>query len=252
MSATVSKAISWTLDPVVLFLLLLVLITIFASERRLTIYLLLLSFGMGVLGFSPLPEFLMETLEGTHSYDEKEIEFKEYAVVLGGDNIRIFKSNNQFDYSDSFDRVGEALHLYRQKKIAKIILTGGDVDYKGMLVNESTSSAKWLVAMGVNEVDILTEENSRSTRENALFVKEIINAHKISEFYLITSASHMRRALGVFKKLGMNAVPLPVDYRVRGQNKPAWKYFGLSKLNILKSAVHEYVGIAYYSLLGYL
>lgn len=251
MPATVSKAISWTLDPVLLFLFLIVMTTVFASERRITIYLLLLIVGMGVAAFTPLPEFLMENLEQYHT-TEGEVSFKEYAVVLGGDNIHIIKSNSQFNYSESFDRVGEALHLYRQKKISKIILTGGDVDYGGTVVNESTSSAKWLIAMGVSEADIITEEKSRSTLENASFVKEIVEARKIPEFYLITSASHMRRALGVFKKLGMNAVPFPVDYRVAGQNKRIWKYFGLGKLNLLKVAVHEYLGIAYYMALGYL
>ncbi|OQW46815.1 MAG: hypothetical protein A4S09_02600 [Proteobacteria bacterium SG_bin7] len=251
MSATISKSLSWMLDPIVLCLALLILTTIFASQKRLTIYLLLIIVFLGAISISPLPEVLMANLELPQSNDETQ--YREYAVVLGGDNIHFIKDKNKFDYAESFDRVGEALHLYRQKKISKIILTGGDVEYAGQIVNESKASAAWLVAMGVPEGDILTEEKSRSTYENASFVKEIIDSRKITEFYLITSASHMRRALGVFRKLGMNPTPYSVDYRApAGNGKIFWNAMGLGKLSILKAAIYEYAGIAYYTTLGYL
>jgi uncharacterized SAM-binding protein YcdF (DUF218 family) len=110
-----------------------------------------------------------------------------------------------------------------------------------------------LTAMGVSETDIILEEKSRSTYENAAFVKEIIDAKKINDFYLITSAAHMRRSLGVFRKLGMNPTPYAVDFRVVTYGSGfTRKTLGIAKLNFFKMALHEYLGIAYYRLLGYL
>ncbi len=251
MSATISKSVSWTLDPIMLLLALLILTTVFASEKRLTLYLLLIIGVVGVFSLTPLPEVLMENLEKQES-DIHEIPFKEYAIVLGGDNIHLLKDKKQFSYAESFERVGEALRLYREKKISKIILTGGDVVYGGAIVNEAKSAMAWLEVMGVAPTDIITEEKSRSTYENAAFVKEIIDNKKITDFYLITSASHMRRALGVFRKLGMSPTPYAVDYHALPNGKTSWNALGLVKFNLLKAAVHEYAGIAYYTVLGYL
>lgn len=251
MSATISKSMSWTLDPILLFLAILILVTVFASEKRLTLYLLLIILSFGVLSITPLPEMLMENLERQEA-GSREISFKEYAIVLGGDNVHFIKNRNQFNYAESFERVGEALRLYREKRISKIILTGGNVVYDGQIVNEAKSASAWLEAMGVPAADLITEEKSRSTYENALFVKEIVDGRQITDFYLVTSASHMRRSLGVFRKLGMNPTPYAVDFHALPSKKVSWNALGLAKLNLLKAAVHEYAGIVYYAVLGYL
>ncbi len=253
MPAMISKSLSWALDPIVIFVVLLVTTTIFASAKRLTLYLLLAISSLSVFAFSPVSELLLQSLEN-YAEEGGEISYKEYAVVLGGDNLHLLPKGKKYNYAESFDRIGETLRLYREKKISKIIVTGGDVEYAGNIVNEAKTMAAWLEAMGVSPADIIQENSSRSTRENAANVKEIIDAKKITDFYLITTASHMRRSLGVFRKLGMNPTPFAVDYRTlyRGSAGVQWKTLGLSRLGLLKTAFHEYAGIAYYSLLGYL
>lgn len=253
MAAVISKYVSWLLDPVLVFLFLLILVTIFSSEGRRTLYLLLIIIFVSTFSFLPVPEAITESLESYAPAATEEIEYKEYAVVLGGDNIHLIKSTNQFDYRDSFDRIGEALHLYKKKKVARIIVSGGDVLYQGQVFNEAKSMSLWLEAMGVSSTDIILEQKARTTRENALYVKEIVDEKNITDFYLITSASHMRRSLAVFVKLGMRPTPYAVDFRVQSLGTGvSFNSFGLAKLNLLKMSLHEYIGILYYKLFGYI
>jgi len=70
-----------------------------------------------------------------------------------------------------------------------------------------------LIKCGVSENDILTDRNSRSTFENAICLKKIIDSLQLNgPFVLITSAYHMPRALKVFKKAGIDVIAYPCDF----------------------------------------
>jgi len=104
-----------------------------------------------------------------------------------------------------------------------------------------------LVSLGVEEKDIIAENRSRDTFENALFVAKLVGTKKVC---LITSAYHMRRAVYLFSKAGVkNLVPVPVDFKTSKAPFTVYKFFPTPYwLNISSKALKEYFGLLYYSL----
>ena len=79
----------------------------------------------------------------------------------------------------------------------------------------------------------------KDTKEEALFTKGLVRK---KPFILVTSATHMPRAMKIFKNLGLNPIPAPTDFH-KGEfkgylRKPSAYHFNLSEI-----AMHEYIGI---------
>ncbi|WP_081904171.1 YdcF family protein [Brevibacillus thermoruber] len=97
------------------------------------------------------------------------------------------------------DRLKTGLAVARQYPQANIIVTGG-VPKQG--VTEADAMSRWLVSQGIDQDRILLENKSTDTVENALFTTAILEREGIRDVTLVTSASHMRRALTVFREAG--------------------------------------------------
>jgi uncharacterized SAM-binding protein YcdF (DUF218 family) len=96
------------------------------------------------------------------------------------------------------------------------------------------------------------ESRSRTTRENALFSRRLVEPHEGERWLLVTSAWHMPRSVGCFRQAGFPVVPYPVDYRTRGP-QDRWRTFsslseGLRRLDL---ATKEWIGLLGYRLAGY-
>ena len=87
--------------------------------------------------------------------------------------------------------------------------------------------------------------------ENARFTKAMIDPKPGERWLLVTSAVHMPRAVGAFRKAGFPVEAYPVDWRIRGWTsswKPGWP---LSGLNATDFAAREWFGLLAYWLAGY-
>jgi uncharacterized SAM-binding protein YcdF (DUF218 family) len=154
--------------------------------------------------------------------------------------------------------MAEGVRLYRLLPGAKLIFSGG-VMRKG---DKSVAGimADFVQQMGVPRQDIGLEENSMNTYENMVEVKKLVGT---SPFIFVTAASHLRRAMGVARKLQMNPFPAPAFIRT-SQNYPfgtsAVEYVGTfirhfrhpsyERLAALQRAYHEYVGYLWYRVRG--
>ena len=133
------------------------------------------------------------------------------AIILGG-----FQSEDKYErgyFIGSADRFIQTLKLYKQGRVEKIMITGGS----GKLGKSSLLYSSWakeqFVACGVPAGDILVEDESRNTFENAQFSKRVLDSANIRPPYvLVTSASHMRRAKWVFGHEQINVIPYPCNY----------------------------------------
>ena len=148
----------------------------------------------------------------------------EAAIVLGG--LISFNKNHEGFFNGAAERYTAALQLYSVGAIHKIIVSGGS----GLLLDTVDKEAKFLqqqfLKAAVPENDILVEDQSRNTYENALYTKKLIEAdHLKPPFLLITSAEHMRRAFAVFQKAGIPVIPYPVHYNVLPNRKNNWYDF---------------------------
>ncbi|MBV5273815.1 MAG: YdcF family protein, partial [Lamprocystis purpurea] len=75
--------------------------------------------------------------------------------------------------------------------------------------------------LGVPERAMVLEEQSRNTRENARFSVALLRERGIGSMVLVTSALHMRRALGLFAAEGMQVFPAATDHEAR--RPAAWQ-----------------------------
>ena len=102
--------------------------------------------------------------------------------------------------------------------------------------------------------DILIEDISRNTYENAKYAKELIIDHELKgPFLLSTSACHMRRSLACFDKQELQVDAFPVDY-LSGKREFNPDRLFRPKSHVLKSwnaLIHEWVGFLFYKIAGY-
>ena len=175
------------------------------------------------------------------------------AIVLGGMTY-YNDEHQQLEFQGSSDRILNVLPFYFEGKVDKILIAGGS----GRLLQDEMEAPllrDYLVRIGVKQKDIILEANSRNTYENALFSKEIIDSLRIPPPYLLsTSASHMKRSLGCFNKVGLEVDPFPGDYNFREREFNPDRMFRPKPqtLNRWDKLIHEWVGLFFYKISGYI
>ncbi|MBW4465508.1 MAG: YdcF family protein [Pegethrix bostrychoides GSE-TBD4-15B] len=188
------------------------------------------------------------------------------AIVVLGDGIRSqFPPRPWIDVTEAGDRPIYAAALYKQGKAPLVILSGGRIDWLGGGSPESPESAdmaKLVEALGVPASAILQDPTSLNTRENAVNVKQILDARGIQQILLVTSATHMPRSMRIFQKLGINATAAPTDFLVvqpeveLAGKSPEGRLLGLipdsEHLHHSTRALKEYIGSFVYQLRGWI
>ncbi|MGM0408662.1 MAG: YdcF family protein [Bacteroidota bacterium] len=129
-------------------------------------------------------------------------------IVLGG-AVSWSSKWRQMDFNKNGDRITETIRLYRLGRIKKIIILGESAFKE----KYAPQALQYMAQMGVNPADIILEQQSRTTRENILFVKSILEEQEVKDnnILLITSGWHMRRALKGFNQNGIHPTPYAVD-----------------------------------------
>jgi uncharacterized SAM-binding protein YcdF (DUF218 family) len=185
----------------------------------------------------------------------KNIPNQKIAVVLTG--ITKFKIPNDRTYFDAgADRIIHALWLYKEKKVEKILITGGNISIFGdVKISEAKRLKDFLMIAGVADKDIILEENAKNTRENALFTKQILNKDfPNSSIILITSAFHLPRAKGCFDKIKVKNMGFSAGFYAQDWNEIGFYSFVPSEKALFwwYILIHEIVGYWTYFLMGYL
>lgn len=179
-------------------------------------------------------------------------------ILLGG-MVNFQSDSTLVSFNQNGDRLFQTMELYRSGKIDKILISSGSGLLQLPSFKEAYLAKRYLLSIGFPEEDILIETRSRNTHENAVMTKEVLTDHFGSldgrNFLLITSASHMRRAMGCFRKEG---VPVQAySTTKRGSSGPfvfTTKMilpdpYALEQWNIF---FYELAGTATYRLQGYL
>ncbi len=185
------------------------------------------------------------------------VETKPYdvGIVLGGGIITYNKEDQRLIFRGSADRGLQALELYKQGKIKKILITAGPGSLIYDDVLESNYYRDFLVRIGVPASDIIVDSVANNTRQNAVNSKTILDkTNPGGRFLLITSAIHMRRSLGCFKKVGLPVTPYAVD-RLSTLPFKNFEYRFIPDLDALKYwnyLIHEWIGYIIYRITGYI
>ena len=173
-------------------------------------------------------------------------------LVLGGAVRRTGEPPGE-NLTDASDRVLRAARLYRAGKADRILVVGGNVPWLDDGVAEGRRMLDLLVEWGVPTEAILVEGTSRNTRENALRAAEMVRSHGWSSLLLVTSASHMERALGAFRAAGLEVIPSPTDFRMLEECGCGLLDFlpDSRALDATTGVLRELIGIVYYRWRGW-
>lgn len=143
--------------------------------------------------------------------------------------------------STSMVHLAEGIVCYRQRPGSRLLLSGG----KGFeRESEADVMTRVAVALGVPPSDIVREDRSRDTEEQVRLIREHVGER---DFVLVTSASHMQRALFLFRRLDMHPVPAATAHRAGTAEirSPRDVFPRPLALRNAETAVHEYLGIAW-------
>lgn len=178
------------------------------------------------------------------------------AVVLGGTTDVDREPNDRLFFHKGADRVTHALNLYHSGKVKKILFTGGNSRLFEDPNRDNSPIFDFYVMCGVAPEDIIIESSSRNTRENAFFVRDLVEKKaKTGKVILITSAFHMRRAEGCFRKAGINVTGFSTDfYSVLPKDRFSIDGF-IPSSNVLSGwnfLIKEWIGYAAYWMVGYI
>ena len=240
-----SKLLAFLSKPIFWIFILLISALIFKTKRRtLLIYTIsiFLVFSNGFLADSCARLWETPRYAPTKIYD--------VGIVLGGiaDYDKITKAHN---FNKHADRIIDAQQLYHQGKIKKILISGGN----GVLFNdgyiEANAMRDYLLLNQIPSEDILIENTSRNTKENAFNSAEILKKkYPEGNFLLITSAIHMKRAQLCFEKEGIITKAFPTDCTTSYTNFSA-EYILLPSVKALEKwedLIHECIGYLVYKI----
>lgn len=189
------------------------------------------------------------------SFDE--IENHEIGIVLTGVTNLSKTATDRTFFNKGADRITHALQLYRMGKINKILITGGQGLNPVNPQTEAEVLQRFLIMTGMPESDIMIEDQSKNTAQNAQFTKVFLEERGFStdqEFLLITSAFHMARAKGCYDKVGLQTETFPADYYSHDvkYDIPALFFPSADSITDWHKLVKEWIGIATYKLVGYM
>lgn len=253
-----SKLVGWFLEPgnlLVILFLLAALLAVSPWERAQRIG-RRTSLGVAVLWFllalMPVGEWALLPLE--NRFAEQSPKRIDGIVVLTGDESPRLTAARKIPVAgNAAQRYLYLARLAKEHPRAKIVIVGTTVPlYPSRTVTTKMLVQEILDGVGIDRSRVSYEEKSRTTRENALFAKEMVKPKEGENWALLTSAFHMPRAVLCFESVEWKTTPLPTDYFTAGRADPAWRLDLARQLRYLTIAAHEYVGLVSYWAAGWI
>lgn len=259
-----SKALPVFVYPIGLtFVLLLAALLSFKSERLRLRFLIAAALILFIFGL-PFPgAYLTRWLES--SYPPLDAKAKaDVIVVLGGGTESHETPRSMVEISGAGDRILYAAKLFHEGRAEKILFGGA---YITELSGEKTSIASEMASvaemLNVPADAILLQETSLNTVEEAAADAKILEELGVNRIILVTSATHMFRAVKLFEKQGLTVLPAPTDYSYSDAEwktlmtfKPEKWYTYLiptsGNIRAFETAVKEYLGIFIYRIRGWM
>ncbi len=210
--------------------------------------------GFVVAGVSPVGNALLLPLEErfSRSQEDGEKDTIDGIVVLGGAvDPFVTQERGVVALHNSAERMTASVALAKHYKNARVVFAGGNASILRSGMTKAAAAEVFFTQQGVALERLAFEDRSRNTFENATNVKKLLNPKPGERWLLVTSASHMPRAMGSFRRAGFSVEAWPVDYRTAGYrsilqvfSKPSE---GLYRVDV---AFKEWVGLLAYRLLG--
>jgi len=185
-------------------------------------------------------------MESTKTYD--------YAIVLSGFSS-FDTAFSRIKFNEAADRFIQSYQLYQQGKVKKLFISGGSGSVLHQDETEADKVKDFLISLKVPEQDIVIDKASRNTHENATYTADWLAINDPNaRCLLVTSATHMRRALACYKHVGVNVAPYTTHRLTDPQKYDPETLFIPNGRNLYKWDVvlKEMAGIVMYKIAGYI
>ena len=201
---------------------------------------------LGILSYDAVSDMLAGPLEEKYPpiRSFENIQDVKWIVVLGGGSgVDPGLPCSTYLCEASMARLSEGVFLHNRLPQTKLILTGrsGFEGFTPVAEVMGDTASEW----GVATEDMVLENQAADTKDHPIYVKEIVGKDK---FILVTSASHMPRAMALFRKHEMEPVPAPTDYMMKereGELTPRVFFPNAEALEKAERVIHEYLGMVW-------
>ena len=204
--------------------------------------------ALAIAGFSPLGNYLMQPLEDRFPvWDPMRGPPTGIIVLGGGISPELSAVRREPQLNEAAERITAAVDLALRYKNARIVYTGGSGGLIFTDAKEADQALVLLQRLGIARDRILVERRSRNTAENVAMTKALLKPERGERWLLVTSAAHMPRAVGIFRRAGFPIEPYPVDWRTRGRDDITAPFYGASGgLARVDAAMREWIGLFVY------
>jgi uncharacterized SAM-binding protein YcdF (DUF218 family) len=203
--------------------------------------------ALAVAGWSPLGNWLMASLEDRFPAWNAARGAPTGIIILGGAiSPEVSKERGSIALNEAAERMTAAADLARRYPAAHIVFSGGSGNLGGGIA-EAEFVLPLFESFGIAPERVAVEGRSRNTAENARFTKELVQPKPGERWLLVTSAYHMPRAIGVFRREGFAVEAYPVDWRAEDSSAFSSLSAGLARTD---TALREWVGLLAYRATG--
>ena len=179
--------------------------------------------GIFLSAFQPVATHLLAPLENQYKgYIANPAKPIRYVMVLGSGHI----INPDIPITSELSRtalmrMAEGIRIHRLWPTSKLIFSGYD---GGTSISQARITAQVAIALGVSKSDIILLETPKDTEQEAQQAAKLLKGDS-QGLVLVTSASHMPRAMTYFHNVGLNPIPAPTNFMaVSGISEPWQKY----------------------------
>jgi uncharacterized SAM-binding protein YcdF (DUF218 family) len=205
-----------------------------------------------VLGLTPVANWLILPLEMRFPVPDLAGKKVDGIIVLGGAvQERQTLAHGPIALNDAGERVVAMADLARRYPEARVVFTGGAGIYSNAPKPEGEVLKQQLGALGLAADRVIIESRSVNTWENAVLSKPLVQPKPGETWLLVTSAWHMPRSVGIFRKVGWTVMAYPVDFRTGGWQDQTRGFSSVSDgLRRTEVALREWLGLLVYRLTG--
>lgn len=211
----ISHVLFWFFRPSNLIALVVVVGVVGSLTRRrwASRLLVLVTVAIVIITLLPVGTWMLVPLENRFPAPSPMPGHVDGIIVLGGAvRSELTAIHRQPNLNEHAERMTQALVLARRYPDVPLVFTGGNRSE----ITESDVARMFFQEQGIDMSRVVLEDKSHSTYDNAVFTKELLKPRSDQVWLLVTSAYHMPRSVGAFRKAGWRVVPYPVDYLTVG------------------------------------
>ncbi|MCW8335060.1 envelope biogenesis factor ElyC [Vibrio sp. SCSIO 43135] len=222
------------------------MLIMFTAKRKTGCFVVLFSFiGIFLIAFQPVSTRLLMPMERQYSAFLPIDESVDYVMVLGSGHVVDDQIPPTSELSrTALMRLSEGIRILRMYPGSKLILSG----YAGgSEFSNARMMAKVALALGVSKSDIILLETAQDTWEEARQAAAFVGQKRL---ILVTSASHMKRALNEFNSAGIKPLPAPTNYLAHSNITQPWEKYTPRAVYLEQTERywHETLGLIWQSL----